>query len=130
MGKLFIFDRNTWYHITVCEDSLKTTTQILMHNHIYQPRRWHKVNFFKRSLTGFNSEFSFSSTSFLTKAEEPSPSYYLRIDWGGIIGFVPFPRILVLSEMPSVSSSIWTRVVVSISYDDNHYTTATYVINV
>ena len=31
---------------------------------IYQPLRsgrvWHKVNFLKRSLTGFNSEFSFS----------------------------------------------------------------------
>ena len=25
--------------------------------------------------------------------------------------------------MQSVSSSIWTRVVVSISYNDNHYTT-------
>ena len=32
---------------------------------------------FKRSLTGLNSEFSFSYTSCLTKAEEPSPSYYL-----------------------------------------------------
>ena len=28
--------------------------------------------------------------------------------------------------MQSVSSSIWTRVAVSISYDDNHYTTGTY----
>ena len=27
--------------------------------------------------------------------------------------------------MPSVSSRIWTRVSVSISYDDNHYTTGT-----
>ena len=26
--------------------------------------------------------------------------------------------------MPSVLSRIWTRVAVSISYDDNHYTTA------
>ena len=30
---------------------------------------------------------------------------------------------LVLYEMQSVSSKIWTRVAVSISYDDNHYTT-------
>ena len=28
-------------------------------------------------------------------------------------------------EMQSVSSRIWTRVAVSISYDDNHYTTGT-----
>ena len=29
--------------------------------------------------------------------------------------------------MQSVSSRIWTRVAVSISYDDNHYTTGTYM---
>ena len=28
--------------------------------------------------------------------------------------------------MQSISSRIWTRVAVSISYDDNHYTTGTY----
>ena len=78
---------------------------------------------FKRSLTGFNSEFSFSLTSCLTKAEELSLSYYLPIAGWRIIGFIPFPRVIVLREMQSVSSRIWTRVVVSISYDDNHYTT-------
>ena len=35
------------------------------------------------------------------------------------------PRVLELYEMQSVSSRIWTRVAVSISYDDNHYTTDT-----
>ena len=71
---------------------------------------------FKRSLTGFNSEFSFS----------PSPPYYLPILAGGrIFGFIPFPRVLVLWEMQSISSRIWTRVTVSISCDDNHYTTGT-----
>ena len=61
----------------------------------------------------WNSEFSF------TKAEEPSLPYYLPIAGGRIIGFIPFPRVLVLCEMQSVSSEIWTRVAVSISYDDN-----------
>ena len=70
-----------------------------------------------------NSEFSFSLTSCLTKAEEPSLPYYLPIAGGRIIGFIPFLRVLVLCEMQSVSSRIWTRVAVSISYDDNHYTT-------
>ena len=42
-----------------------------------------------------------------------------------IIGLIPFPRLLVLCEMLSVSSRIWTRVALSISYDDNHYTTGT-----
>ena len=80
---------------------------------------------FKRSLTGLNSKFSFSKTSCLTKAEEPSLPYYLPIAWGRIIGFIPFTRVLVLCEMQSVSSRIWTCVAVSISYDDNHYTTGT-----
>ena len=80
---------------------------------------------FKRSLTGLNSEFSFSLTSCLTKAEEPSLSYYLPIAGGRIFGFIPFPRVLVLCEMQSVSSMIWTRVAVSISNDDNDYTTGT-----
>ena len=81
------------------------------------------MSIFKRSLTGLNSEFSFSLTSCLTKAEEPSLPYYLLIAGGRIIGFIPFPRVLVLCEMLSVSSRIWTCVVVSISDDDHHYTT-------
>ena len=77
--------------------------------------------FFKRTLRGLNSKFSFSSC--LTKAEEHSLSYYLPIAGGRIIGFIPFPMVLLLPEMQSVSFRIWTRVAVSISYDDNHYTT-------
>ena len=76
-------------------------------------------------LTGFNSVFSFSKTSCLTKAEEPSLPYYLPIVGGRIIGFIPFPRVLVLCEMQSVSSRIWTHITMSISYNDNHYTTST-----
>ena len=76
----------------------------------------------KRSLTGLNSEFSFSLTSCLTKPEEPSLPYYLPIAGGRIIGFIPFPIVLVLCKRQSVSSRIWTRITVSISDDDNHYT--------
>ena len=61
---------------------------------------------FKRSLAGLNSEFSFSQTSCLTKAEEPSLPYYLPIAGGRIIGFIPFPRVLVLCEMQLVSARI------------------------
>ena len=56
-------------------------------------------------------------------AEEPSLSYYLPIAGGRITGFIPFPRVLVLCEMQSVSSRFWTRIAVFISYDDNNYTT-------
>ena len=81
--------------------------------------------FFKRSLTGLNSEFSSSLTSCLIMAEEPTLSYYFPIAWGRIIGFISFPKVLVLCEMQSVSFRIWTRVVVSFSCEDNHYTTGT-----
>ena len=58
-------------------------------------------------------------------AEEISLPYYLPIAGGRIIGYIPFPKVLVLCEMHSVLSRIWTRVAVSNSYDDNHYTTGT-----
>ena len=78
--------------------------------HIYPPpntRAGHDTRLiFKWSLTGLNSEFSFSKTSFLTKDEEPSLSYYLPIAGGRIIGFIPFPRVLVLCEMQLAWSKI------------------------
>ena len=91
----------------------------------YLPTLYDTSSIFKRSLTSLNSEFSFSLTCCPTKAEEPSLSYYLSKAGGSIIGFIPFPRVLVLCEMQSVSFMIWTRVAVSISYDDNRYTTDT-----
>ena len=76
---------------------------------------------FKRSLTGFPSPRLVASP----RQKEPSLSYNLPIAGRRIIGFIPFPRVLVLCEMQSVLSRIWTRVAVSISYDDNHYTSGT-----
>ena len=58
---------------------------------------------FKRSLTGFNSEFSFSETGRPTKVKEASLSYYLSIAGGRIIGFIYSPRILALCEMQIAS---------------------------
>ena len=57
---------------------------------------------FKWSLTGLNSELSFSKTCCLTKAEESSLPCYLPIAGGRIFGFIPFPGVLVLCEMQSV----------------------------
>ena len=49
---------------------------------IYQPagtgKMWHKVNY-KRGLTGFNSEFSFYLTDWITKVEETSLLFDLPI---------------------------------------------------
>ena len=90
--------------------------------YMYSPNPSARVGYdtrsiFKRSLMGLNSEFSFSQTSCLTKAKEHSLSYYLPIAGGRIIGFIDFPRVLVLCEMQSVSSRIWLCVAVSISYE-------------
>ena len=106
----------------------KTFKDLLYHIIFTKPSTWTGYDtrsIFKQSLTGLTSEFSFSKTSCLTKAEEPSLPYYLPIAGGRITGFIPFPMVLVLCEMQSVSSRIWTRFVVSISYDDNYYTTGT-----
>ena len=68
--------------------------------------------------------------SCLTKAEELSLPYNLPIAGGRIIGYITFPRVLVLCEMQSVSSRFWTRVAVSISCNDNHYTTGTFLLGI
>ena len=70
------------------------------------PAGYDTRSIFKRCLTGLNSEFSFSKTSCLTKAEEPSLSYYLPIAGGKIIGFIHFPRVLVPCEMQLA----WSRI--------------------
>ena len=55
-----------------------------------------QCQFLKRSLTGFNPEFSFSSTGCLAKAEDLRVPCYLLITGGRIIGFMPFRRVFVL----------------------------------
>ena len=79
---------------------------------------------FKWSLTSLTLEFSFSETGCLTKAKEPSLPNYLPKAGGRIIGFILFPIIVVLCEMQSASSRIWTHLAASIFYDDNHCTTS------
>ena len=46
----------------------------------------------------------------------------LPIVGGRIIWLIAFRSVSTLYEMQTVSSRIWTPVAVSISYDDNHYT--------
>ena len=116
--------RNHFSPLQLCENSWTIISLTIFTNPPLGQDMTHG-QFFKWSLTGLNSEFSFSWTSCLTKAEEPSLSYYLPIAGGRIIGFIPFTKVLVRCEMQLVSSRIWTHVAVSISYDDNHYTTNT-----
>ena len=46
--------------------------------------------------------------------------YYLPIAGERIIGFIPFPRVLMLYKIQTALSRIWTWFVVSISYKDVH----------
>ena len=81
----------------------------------------HKINFFKWSLTGWKSQLFFSYTTCYTKGKDPSLPYFLHINQRRIVGFIPFPKELALYELQTASSRIWTRVVMSIFYDNNHY---------
>ena len=89
------------------------------------PARARYDTIFKRSLTGLNSEFSFSGTGCHTKIKELSLPNYLPTAGGRMIGCIPFPRILALYKMQTVSSTIWTWIAESILSDDDYYTAST-----
>ena len=63
-------------------------------------------------------------TGCYTKFKKGSLTDYSPKSEGTIVGFIPFPRVLAICEMQTASSRIWTQVVVSISHDDNCYTTS------
>ena len=104
-----------WWH-TEEEESLlaEATTPLLLS--VYDIR-----SIFKQYKAGLNSEFSFSRTDCLTETKEYRPPYYLLIGRERMDEFMPFPTVLVWSEMQTASSRIWTQVTDPISYDDNHY---------
>ena len=56
--------------------------------------------------------------------KEQSLSYYLSLTGIRIVGFLLFPRVLVLIEMQTASFKIWTWVAEFISNDDNRYPTS------
>ena len=71
--------------------------------------------FFKLSLTGWNTEFSFSNTCYHTKVKKPSLSYYLPITgWGKNSWINSFLKGNVKCQL----------VTVSIFYNYSHYTTS------
>ena len=50
-------------------------------------------------------------------------AYHLAIFSEERYGFIPFPRVIALCEIHTVSSRIWIRVVKFISYGNNRYVT-------
>ena len=83
--------------------------------------------FFKRGLTGLNSELCFFYTGCHCKVKEPNLPNYLLIGGGRIIGFMTFPRVLAQCEMQTALSRIWTQITASILFSDDHYTTSIYI---
>ena len=84
--------------LLVCKLYVLNVTHSCMY--LPNPFAWARCNtssIFKQSLTGLNSEFSFSKTSCHTKFKVPSP-YYLPIAGERIVGFISFLR---------VSSTMW-----------------------
>ena len=73
----------------------------IYYQHLHTSRMGHKVNS-KRSLTGLNTEFSFSSIGCHIKVQELSLPYYLPIIRERMIGFMPLHGIFVLYEMQTI----------------------------
>ena len=82
---------------------------------------------FNRSLTGLNSEFSFSYTGCYSKVKELCLLYYFPIAGGRRVGFILLPKVLALCETQTASPRIWSWITASISYDGNHYTTSPFL---
>ena len=67
--------------------------------------------------------FLSNTNNFQTNLFDLYLPYYLTIDGGRIVGFIPFPRVVALWGTVALSRN-WTLVDESISYDSNQYTTA------
>ena len=78
-------------------------------------------------ITALNSLFSYSLTGCLTKVKEPSLSYYSSMPGGRIVGYISFARALALFKIQTSLFRIWTWVVKSISYNNNPYTSSTFI---
>ena len=78
----------------------------------------HAVNF-KWNLTDLNSNFSFFKTGCHTRVNLTRQSYSLPIAGEIIVGFIPKGINVIWN---AALSRIWTRFVMSITNDDNHYT--------
>ena len=59
----------------------------------------HQGNSLSRSTTDLNLEIWFSKTSCHTKVKEDNVPYYLLIAGKRIVGFITFPRLLVLCKI-------------------------------
>ena len=76
---------------------------------------------FKQGIIGFYSEFCFCHTKF----KEPSLSFNLPVTGWRVVGFIPFPRVLVQCEMQLRSTSEVERsgiIIIILHYDFPNFT--------
>ena len=85
-------------------------------------RMWHKVCFSSRVQQVWIQSFPSLRAVTIPSLKGPVCPTMLPIAGGRIIGFIPFPSILVLCEMQTASSRIWTQVAISITYYNIYYT--------
>ena len=91
--------------------SLSLSLSLYIYTNPFTQRGWDIRSIFNGSLTGSNSQFSFSLTRCHTNVEDSS----LPIAGGRTIGFIPFLRVFVQCEIQTASFRIWTRVAVFIT---------------
>ena len=84
---------------------------------------------FKWSEMSLSSEFSFYKGGHI-KVKKISLAYYLPITREGIVGSIPFQRVLMLYETETALSRIWTWVVMPFFNDNNPYTKSTLILKV
>ena len=93
---------------TLIVDCLQTVGIVCIYQNPSPRTECETTSIFKLSLTGLNSEFSFSEASCHTKVKEPSLPYYLSIAGERIVGCILYVKVLVLCEMPIALCNILT----------------------
>ena len=82
LPSMFMYKGNTRMHVCL-RDWIDVSVHVYVCIYVFtNPSTWAGFDsraIFNWSLTGLNSEFSFSKAGFLSKAKEPSSPYYLPI---------------------------------------------------
>ena len=112
---------STMWNVNKLAQYLNSNHQVHFLFHKCTPDPFTRTGYDTRSncnliLTEKHSELFFSLTGRRTESKEPCVPYVILIAWWRIIGLVLFPRVVVLCEMHSGLSSIWTHVSVTIYY--------------
>ena len=120
---------HTHSHIHTCTHTHKYI-YIYIYIYVYLPssstRIWFDTrSIFERSFISFNSSFPSPRLVVILKLKSLSTLLFTHSKRVNSLSH-SLPRVFALRNMQTASSRIWTRVTVSIFYDDNHYTASTF----